>query len=343
MLKILQNCSTKTNIEATILAKLNNKVKKSTIHGDVSSYIPTLTFLSGPSIGKEIPLLHRQLTLGRGNDCDIVIADPAVSRKHLQIICRNILKNSEFTNFKVVLKDLDSKNGTLVNYSPIKKTILKPGDKIILGRVILKYEHRDLAEKRFFDEIYRFATVDSLTTLHNKSTIIGMLKDEIVVNIRDRHWVSVVLIDIDKFKSLNDIYGHQKGDRILRTVADLILFSVKQRGKVGRIGADEFLIVLPETDQNEAIRIAEGIRQRLESKVGRDSGLKENVTASFGVASKLASNADSEQMLEDAYVALYRSKSLGRNRVELWKTPDNFNPETSNGNVEKENREFLSR
>ena len=93
-----------------------------------------------------------------------------------------------------------------MNYSFVKRIILKPGDKIILGRIILKYEHRDLAEKQFFDEIYRFATVDSMTSLHNKSAIIQILEDEITVNLRDQQWLSVVRIDIDKFK--NDGHGN---------------------------------------------------------------------------------------------------------------------------------------
>ena len=315
---MIQNISTKKT-DISILAEMDSTIKNSAIHGDVSTYIPTLTFLSGPSIGKEIPLLHRQIIVGRGNDCDIIIADPAVSRKHLQISCRKILKKSEPSKLKVVLKDLNSKNGTLVNYSSIKKVVLKPGDKIILGKIILKYEHRDLAEQKFFDEIYRLATVDNLTSLNNKATITRYLKEEIAGSARDRRWVSVVLVDIDKFKSLNDIYGHLKGDRVLQTAAEVILSSVRRRDKVGRFGGDEFLIVLPETNENGGVRIAERVRQQLETTVSRDLELAENVTASLGVASVIATDADHELLLEHADIALYRSKSLGRNRVELWK------------------------
>ena len=313
--------------DQSILTEMDSTVRERSLHGDLSTYIPTLTFLSGPSIGKEIPILHRQITLGRGSDCDIVIADPAVSRKHLQIICRKIIKKSEESKLKVMLKDLNSKNGTLLNYSTIKKAILKPGDKIILGRVILKYEQRDLAEQQFFDEIYRLATEDSLTSLNNKATITRILKEEIAGSVRDRRWVSVVLVDIDRFKSVNDIYGHLKGDQILQKVAEEIRSSVRRRDKVGRFGGDEFLIVLPETEADGAVKIAERIRNRLESRVAQALELTENVTASLGVASKCATDADPEQLFEHADVALFRSKSLGRNRVELWKNSDNSSPE----------------
>ncbi len=326
MLRTFRNSLKEKNPDESILTEMDSTVREQSLHGDLSTYIPTLTFLSGPSIGKEIPILHREITLGRGSDNDIVIADPAVSRKHLRIICRKIIKKSEESKLKVIIKDLDSKNGTLVNYSSIKKTILKPGDKIILGGVILKYEQRDLAEQQFFDEIYRLATVDSLTSLNNKATITRILKEEIAGSVRDRRWVSVVLVDIDKFKCMNDIYGHLKGDQILQKVAEEILSSVRRRDKVGRFGGDEFLIVLPETEGDGAVKIAGRVRNRLESHLAQALGLTENVTASLGVASKCATDADPEQLLEHADVALFRSKSLGRNRVELWENSDNSSP-----------------
>ena len=327
MLRMFRNSLKNNNSDTSILAEMDSTVRECSLHGDLSTYIPTLTFLTGMSIGKEIPLLHREITLGRGSDCDIVIPDPAVSRKHLQISCRKIIKKSEQPILKVMLKDLNSKNGTLVNYSITKKTILKPGDKIILGRVILKYEQRDLAEQQFFDEIYRLATVDGLTSLSNKTTITRILREEIAGSVRDRRWVSIVLVDIDKFKSLNDIYGHLKGDQILQKVADEILSSIRCRDKVGRFGGDEFLIVLPETEGDGAVKIAERIRKRLESSVAQSLGLTENVTASLGVASKCATDADPEQLFEYADVALYRSKSLGRNRVERWENSSHLSPE----------------
>lgn len=328
MQKIARGRSKANKRNESILNQMDRTVSENSIHRDVSTYIPTLTFLSGPSIGKEILLLHREITLGRGNDCDIVIADPAISKKHLQISCRKIVKKSESSILKVILKDLNSKNGTIVNYSLIKKRVLKPGDKIILGRVILKYEKRDLAEQHFFDEIYRLAIVDSLTSLYNKATITRILKDEIEDKVRDRRWISVVLVDVDRFMSLNDSYGHLKGDWV-QTVAEVILSTIRRRDKVGRFSGDEFLIVLPETDDNGVVKIAERICHRIESSVSRSLELTENVTVSLGAASMRVMDSDPEQLLEHADAALYRSKSLGRNRVELWNDSDKSSPEQS--------------
>jgi two-component system cell cycle response regulator len=303
----------------SLLEDEDDTSKPGLLYGEVSSYIPTLTFLSGPSIGKEIPLVHRQVTLGRGHDCDIVVADPSVSRRHLQISCRKIVKKGEIPKLKVVLKDLNSKNGTLLNYTSASKAVLNPGDKIILGRIILKYEHRDLAEQQFFEEIYRLATIDNVTSLYNKTAITRILKEEIADSVRNRRWVSVVLVDIDRFNSLTDIYGLLKSDRILQMFADVIRLMIRRRDKVGRFGRDEFLIVLPETGERGAVRLAERVRSRLESSVGADLELNDTVTASLGVASKLVVDANPEELLDHADTALFRSKSLGRNRVEVWK------------------------
>jgi diguanylate cyclase (GGDEF)-like protein len=289
------------------------------LFGRVSTFIPILTFLSGPALGKEIPLVNRQLTLGRGPDCDIIIPDPSVSRKHLQICCRKVVENGEFSRLKIVARDLGSRNGTLVNYAPIRNAVLKPGDKIILGQIILKFDHRDVAEQSFYDEIYRMATTDSLTSLLNKAAITRALSEEICASQRYRRHISVLLVDIDEFKSSNDLYGHLIGDRILQSAASIFRADLRQRDKVGRFGGDEFLIVLPETGPQGSYRAAERLRKKLETLVKVELNLSMSVTASFGVASCSTKSATPEKLLESADIALYRAKSLGRNRVEVCK------------------------
>jgi diguanylate cyclase (GGDEF)-like protein len=283
-----------------------------------SAFIPTLTFLSGPALGKEITLVHRELTLGRGEDCDIIIPDSSVSRRHLRISCREVVKG-ENKSMTVVIRDLSSKNGTLVNYEAVQKKSLKPGDKISIGRVILKYDCRDLAEQNFYEEIYRLATIDHLTSLLNKATITRNLFDELASSLRDCRWVSIILIDIDQFKSVNDVHGHLMGDRILQVVARIIESCVRRRDNVGRFGGDEYLLVLPETDPAGAHRLAERIRANIQKRAGVKLSLSTDITASLGLASCMATDADCDRLLEYADRALYRAKSLGKNRAELWR------------------------
>ncbi len=321
MPKIVPHGPKNEEIENMTVLDAGSTIKSSGLFGRVSAFIPTLTFLSGPALGKEIPLINRQLTLGRGTDCDISIPDPSISRRHVQIDCRKILKPGESASLKVVLRDLGSRNGTLINYSPVQRAVLKPGDKIFLGRVILKFDHRDIAEQSFYEELYRLATTDSLTSILNKATITRCLNEEIEAGIRNRRWISAVLVDIDGFKSLNDVFGHLMGDRIIQSIANLFQKNCRKRDKIGRFGGDEFLIVLPETGPKGAAKLAERLRKIVETSVSGELGLSLSVTSSLGVASSCANKASADGLLEHADVALYRAKALGRNRVEIWKTP----------------------
>jgi two-component system, cell cycle response regulator len=295
----------------------NSTVKTDRSINDISAYVPIITFLSGPALGKEITIMGRPLVLGRGEDCDIVIPDPSVSRKHLQISCRRVLKGGK-EDLIVVIRDLGSKNGTLVNYSAVHQKVLKPGDKISMGHIILKFDRRDLAEQSFYEEIYRLATIDQLTSVLNKATITRSLSEEIAASVRDHRWISVLLMDVDRFKSINDVHGHLMGDRILQAVARVLRTSIRRRDKVGRFGGDEFMIVLPETGPKGALKLAERIRSSIEKSAGAELGIVEGITTSIGVASCRAVDPGCDSLLEHADSALYRAKVLGKNRAERW-------------------------
>jgi diguanylate cyclase (GGDEF)-like protein len=127
---------------------------------------------------------------------------------------------------------------------------------------------------------------------------------------------SVVLADIDFFKSINDSYGHTVGDTVLKGVANILLNNTGGDDTVARFGGEEFCILLPNSNLQQAVEIAEKMRQHFESI---------KVTCSFGVASlNNAVNSDLT-LIEQADMALYQSKSRGRNRVSAWEVR---NPET---------------
>jgi diguanylate cyclase (GGDEF)-like protein len=162
------------------------------------------------------------------------------------------------------------------------------------------------------------ATTDSLTTLLNKASIMRALADEIAGGLRYRRWISVIVADIDEFKSFNDLYGHLVGDRIVQLVAGLMRRNLRRRDKVGRFGGDEFLIVLPETGRKGAVQAAEKLREAVELSVTAELGLPKNVTLSLGIATSRTQEASAEALLESADTALYRAKALGRNRAEFF-------------------------
>jgi len=303
-------------------------MKSSGLFGGQPCKIPMLTFLSGESLGKELPLVQQQVTLGRGEESDLLIVDPSVSRKHIRLSCRKLIDKNKREEIKVVLEDLGSKNGTMVNYRKVRRAVLKAGDKIGIGRVILKFDYRDMADQNFFDEIYRLATVDGLTSLHNKTTIMRDLAEEIIKWHRYHRRLSIAIIDIDDFKSLNDTFGHLMGDRTLQTIAEILLKNLRRQDKAGRFGGEEFILVLPETGTRGAVALSERVRRDLEKSVATKLGLPRRVTASFGVVCCGADAADAESMIANADAALYRAKARGKNRVEVWKSGKKAQPRT---------------
>jgi diguanylate cyclase (GGDEF)-like protein len=293
-------------------------LKSSGLFGGQICKVPMLTFLSGEALGKDLPLVQHQVTIGRGEESDLLIMDPSVSRRHVRLTCRKIIDKGKGEDIRVVLEDLASKNGTLVNYQRVHKAVLKSGDKICLGRVILRFEYRDLADQSFFNEIYRLATTDGLTLLLNKATILRELTHEVTKRLRYHRPLSLVVLDVDNFKSLNDTFGHLMGDRALQVIAEILRQNLRRQDKAGRFGGEEFLIVLPETGAKGAIALAERIRQDLQKSLAEKLSLPRKVTASFGVACCNANCRDTESLISNADAALYRAKARGKNRVEIW-------------------------
>lgn len=297
----------------------DSTLKNSGLFNETSGFIPTLTFMSGEALGKELPLIQQQITLGRGEESDVLLMDSSVSRKHVRLSCRRLVRKEGGQSLRIVLQDLGSKNGTLVNYKKVGRAVLKPGDKICLGRIILKFEYRDLADQNFYEEIYRLATTDSLTRLLNKASIIRTLNEEMAKADRYHRKLSLVLMDLDDFKSLNDAFGHLMGDRVLQYIAEVLRKKLRHQDKAGRFGGEEFLLVLPETDLKGAALVAERIRADIEKSVASQLGLARPVSVSAGVSTYPTDGRDCENLLEHADVALYRAKALGKNRIELWK------------------------
>lgn len=160
---------------------------------------------------------------------------------------------------------------------------------------------------------------DALTGAHNRRSILGILEREISRRHRKGPPVTVVLLDLDHFKNINDTWGHPTGDAVLKRTAQVLNDCLRQSDALGRYGGEEFLLVLPDTDAAGASVIAERCRQRLgEATVTAENGETVRMTGSFGVAS----NARDPEIGLDALVrnadeALYRAKEGGRNRVEI--------------------------
>lgn len=179
---------------------------------------------------------------------------------------------------------------------------------------------KDIAERNLLtDKLRELATTDELTGICNRREANRLLKKETMRFRRYGNPVAVLLLDIDYFKSVNDTYGHQIGDEVLKWVAAKLGDSVRTVDTAARYGGEEFIVILPQTDRADAFVIAERARQNIAEKpfiFEQESGQTINipVTASIGVAT--AENACSEEeIVEAADEALYRAKHAGRNRV----------------------------
>ncbi len=163
------------------------------------------------------------------------------------------------------------------------------------------------------EETRHLATTDSLTGLRNRRTITERLRDEIARSTRYGTSVSVLLCDIDHFKQVNDTFGHQTGDDVLRAVSHTFERAVREVDLIGRWGGEEFLVVLPETDSEGAEVVAERIRAYVAELPPFSNGPAQ-VTISVGVAHYEIGD-ELEQLVRRADKAMYRAKHEGRNRV----------------------------
>ena len=186
---------------------------------------------------------------------------------------------------------------------------------------------RDVSQRnRDRAELERLARFDTLTSLLNRRVILDKADEWIVQTRRYKGKLSVVMLDIDHFKQVNDRYGHQVGDHVLAETASQVQRSMRQTDFVGRYGGEEFLLVLPQTDAAGAAIIAERARVILQETAMPDAGGGTfGITASFGVAEwHDGDNVDALVGCADA--ALYRAKEAGRNRVEVAPCPEHGTP-----------------
>jgi diguanylate cyclase (GGDEF)-like protein len=165
------------------------------------------------------------------------------------------------------------------------------------------------------------AHTDSLTGLANRRRFFEMAEAELVRTRRYDAPLSLLMLDIDHFKNVNDVHGHRAGDRVLRELARVCLEVLRAVDVVGRVGGEEFAILLPETDVVGAVDVAERLREAVaRNAIVRDEGVPLRITVSIGVA-PLAGQANLDTLLNQADTALYDAKHRGRDRVCVFSPP----------------------
>lgn len=191
-----------------------------------------------------------------------------------------------------------------------------PGELVARVKVHLKIKSLQDELKQSNELLKQLSNTDPLTQLHNRRYMMEMLGKELQRAERKGTHLSLIMMDIDQFKKVNDQYGHQSGDKVLQALALLATMEMRSYDCAARYGGEEFVLVLPETTHDDAMAIAERIRERIQahSFTGQIRSLK--TTISMGVATYPAPFISSiDDLIREADEALYRAKAAGRNRV----------------------------
>lgn len=263
---------------------------------------------SGPGMGKRYPLSNTtSVQIGRGSDCAIHIDDHSVSRKHARV---------DPTPDGYIAVDLGSTNGTFVNDQGISRQVLRDGDYLRAGNCIYRFLAGGNIEAEYHEEIYRLAIIDGLTDIPNKRYLLEFLARELSRSARHGRPLSVIMFDIDRFKVINDDRGHLCGDHVLREMAGRLKLQVRAEELIARYGGEEFTVVLPECTREDAVSVAERLREMVERHVFRFDDQVVPVTISLGVACVTGGEVIAPlELLERADGNLYEAKRTGRNRV----------------------------
>jgi diguanylate cyclase (GGDEF)-like protein len=275
-------------------------------------YSLIFTVMSGneTDFGKVFTFTEDRILMGRDKENNVALDDPKVSKIHCEI---NLLYTDVLE--QIIIKDLDSTNGTYVNGILISQNILKSGDKIEIGETVLRFSYNDEIEEQYHAKLFTFASTDSLTGMYNKRYILNEMENQMKIVKRSQRLFSIVMLDLDDFKKINDTHGHLAGDEYLRKIAQTITRSLREQDTASRFGGEEFLILLPETTLEGAYKLAERIRQKIEKMKLDFQGNSIHSTISAGVSQFDSDFSDAESFIRSADIALYRSKNEGKNRV----------------------------
>ncbi|MFP2933758.1 diguanylate cyclase [Pyxidicoccus sp. 3LG] len=266
-----------------------------------------LVVIYGLDLGRKFDLTREETLIGRSSKADIQIDQESVSRNHASI-----------TNTRegVRVQDLGSTNGTFINDEMVEGVReLRNGDLVKIGRTIFKYIAGGNIEAAYHDEIYRLTTMDGLTQIYNRRYFDEQLDRELSRSRRYERVLSLVLLDIDHFKHVNDQYGHLAGDSVLKQLASTVRTKIRREDVFARYGGEEFAILLPEVSLGGTRQLAEKVRKLVEKQRFEFDRQAIPVTVSLGVATLEPQHREPGDLVRSADERLFEAKSAGRNRV----------------------------
>jgi two-component system cell cycle response regulator len=270
-----------------------------------------LILIKGTPQGHRYFITADEMVIGRDPAADISIPDNSISRKHARI---------KQSGGAVTLEDLGSSNGTSVNskkLEPGNVVTLSKEDMIKLGNSIVKYLPAGELEIVFYGNLNQAANTDPMTKCFNKGYFLEAIEAEVKRAKALSTPITLMFFDLDHFKKVNDTYGHEGGDFVLKEFTNLVrgLGVIQKKDIFARYGGEEFCLMMPSTTATEAAKIAETIRGKVQMHEFNYEGQRIPVTTSLGVAELKTEMETATDLIKASDKALYESKKGGRNRV----------------------------
>lgn len=265
-----------------------------------------LVIISGANIGHQHKIKINQTMIGRSMNADIQIDDDSASRDHAFII-------RDEDGYRI--RDNASKNGCYVNDTKVDDARIRDGDLLRVGKTIFKFMSRNNIEQAYHEELFKLAKLDGLTNIFNRRHFTTSLESEVDRARRYERELSLLMIDIDHFKNVNDTLGHRAGDYVLKHLAKIFTNRSRRVDYVCRYGGEEFAIILPEVDIMGAYTFAVKLKDAVATHVFSFEEHQMYITISIGVSDAMECDQSAEELIETADRRLYLAKERGRNRV----------------------------
>jgi diguanylate cyclase (GGDEF)-like protein len=277
----------------------------------------TITVLLGSDVGAAFPVSAETL-IGRSPEANITLEDDGISRNHARILrCTDHYE----------LEDLGSTNGTYIGNTRLQGRMrIEDGARIQLGNTLLRFALQDQIERDASKRIYEMSVRDGLTGVFNRRYFDERLVAEFAFAARHGTALCVLMGDIDHFKRINDTYGHQAGDLVLRRVVAELRAGLRTEDVMARYGGEEFAVLARGIDVVGTRLFAERVRAMVERAHIVWEGTRIPITISIGFAHNHAGMTVSkpERLVAAADEALYAAKRAGRNRVECALSPGRY-------------------
>jgi len=271
---------------------------------------PLLVVLVGLNAGQVFTLDRDETLIGRGRDAHVSVDDVGISRRHARIVREDARR--------FVLEDLGSTNGVFVNGHKVGRVELASGDRVQLGpAAVLRFRLIAADEEALARKLYEGSTRDALTGLYNRRYANERLTTEVAYAHRHGTPLSIVLFDLDRFKRVNDTFGHQAGDGVLRVVAAQVRKAIRAEDVLARYGGEEFVVLVRGIEPKSVRLLADRVRtwvERLEIPWEAQT-LKTTVSVGIASLSDCGPKATVEALVALADERLYEAKEGGRNRV----------------------------